>query len=131
MEIEVVETTKTEDVEEGKVKAKTKLKGRLSELINSNMVCTYQKPGANPNEMEDVSAAGTLGHIFRDYGLSGPGQTEPEFELGLTVEEALEEVETPDEIEDLPWGDLTEISGIGDKTKEKIKDVLIGGKAGG
>ena len=120
-----LDVTKLKELEgENKTEAEVKLKGRFSELINSEMIAVYKKSQANPSETEDVSVSGTLGHIMREYGLAGPGQSNPRFALHTSVETELES-EEPEEAEDLPWDELEEIKGVGEKTKEKIKDILL------
>lgn len=105
------------------------LKGRFRELMNSMLKAIYQKPGANPNDMENVTVSGTFRNMLREHGTSGPGQTEPEFLLNLLVEgEICPEPEIPEKVEELPWEDLTEIKGVGEARKEKIKDVLLEGR---
>ena len=108
------------------------LTGHFPEIVYAKTKTTYQKPGANPSEMEPVEQEGKLGYLIKEYGLSGPGQTEPDFEINLAVD--LEEgkpenlvakidVDVPEES---AFDDLTEIKGIGEKKKEKIMDVLLG-----
>lgn len=95
---------------------KVKVVGTFSELMRATIHSKYENtPGGDTIEVHRA-----LANIIQEDGTAGPGRGDPPFELYVQAEGV-------EDTEELPWDDLTEINGIGEKRKEKIKEVLTGG----
>jgi len=93
-----------------------KVEGTFSELMRATIHSEYENtPGGDV-----VKVHRALANILEEDGTAGPGRGDPPIAIYVEREEI-------DGGETIPWDDLTEINGIGEKRKEEIREVLTGG----
>lgn len=137
-----------------------KLKSTLAGLMNAEVKVIYQTKTGGPTE-QTVEGKWLFKNLINKHGLSGPGKGDPEIVFNVKGEDELSTLEiedldqekleekmkefskqldrpletgkpTEDIIkEELDFEALTEINGVGEKTKEKIKSKLLGSEEEG
>lgn len=102
-----------QDSENGEI-----LSGSLANLMKSKVKVIYQTQTSEKGE-RDVEAVWRFKELLSRHGISGPGKGDPEVRFKVKTRGGFSD-------EELDFEGLTDINGVGEQTKEKIKEKLLG-----